>query len=236
MRFVKQSVEVRSREFQREYVLEMIEDAARTCYKSEDKKGPGSAERLVKNLIKLGHEAMLEHGPNLSMRFITDRGITHEIVRHRLFSFAQESTRYVKYDGEDMEFIFPEYLPASSVLLRHTWSFLDVLEYTDKNVVSEVERCILEAFLNAESSYRAGRHLGLQPQQIRDVLPTDTKSEIVVTGNIREWRHFFMLRCDKAAHPRMQLLAKQAFDKAYSLCDVVFEDIADKLKLADEIL
>lgn len=235
MRFVKQSVAVRSREFQRDYVLEQIEDAARTCYKSEDKKCQGSAERLVRSLIASGHEAMLEHGPNLSMRFITDRGITHEIVRHRLFSFAQESTRYVKYES-DIEFIFPEYFEDTSPLLRHAWSFSDVLEYTDTSRVSELERCILEAFLNAEASYRHGLHLGLKPQQIRDVLSTDVKSEIVVTGNIREWRHFFLLRLDKAAHPRMRLLAKLAFDEAYDLCDVVFEDIAEKLKLADEVL
>lgn len=235
MKFIRQSVEIRSKEFTNEYVLELIEDAARTCYKSEANKKPGSAERLVKNLISRGHEAMLEHGPSLSMRFITDRGITHEIVRHRLFSFAHESTRYVKYGqaGEDMEFILPEekgYITQPDKLLARSWHRIveSDSETADYFALPSIEQEVVSAFTGAEAHYRALLELGCQPQAARDVLPTDVKTEIVVTGNIREWRHFFTLRCDKAAHPRMQLLANTALELAFNRCPLVFADIVNQ--------
>lgn len=234
MKYVRQSAKIRSDEFQKEYVLQQIEDAARTCYKSEKNKGPGSAERMIKSLIARGHEAMLEHGPILSMRFITDRGITHEIVRHRLFSFAQESTRYVKYgrDGADMEFILPEYFPEDTPLIGRSIHGSDVGS-PFWNSLSPEEQLITGMCISCERKYTLGiLDLKLQPQQIRDVLTTNVKSEIVVSGNIREWRHFFKLRLEEDAHPRMRLLARQAFELAYGRCDVVFGDL---LSLADKL-
>lgn len=110
MKFIEPSFEIISDDFTRENVLTRIELSARTCYKSEDKICEGSAVRMLNNLIKRDHTAMIEHAPNLSVRFICDRGVTHEIVRHRLFSFAQESTRYVNYKNKGMQFILPEWI------------------------------------------------------------------------------------------------------------------------------
>ncbi len=187
-----------------------IEYAGRTCYKSEDKMTPESSEKFVKMLIGRGHHAMLEHAPAISMKFICDRGVSHEIVRHRLFSFAQESTRYCNYAGQEMEFIMPCWLES----------------------IDESPAKFVSLLSEAEAGYNTLIQYGKwTPQEARSILPNALKTEIVVTGNIREWRHFFTLRCAKEAHPQMQEVANMAFDLLYSQIPVLLQDIKDALKI-----
>lgn len=188
--------------------LQFIEQAARTCYKSEDKitDDGDSAKSLVKRLIKSGHEAMLEHS-SLSVKFVVDRGISHEIVRHRLFSFAQESTRYCNYSkgkfGSELTFIKP--------------CFWDVEDY---NMITWLAVCS-----GSETAYFNLLEEGATPQEARTVLPNSTATELVVTGNYREWRHFLKLRTDKAAHPQMRQVTIPLLKELREKIPIIFDDI-----------
>lgn len=185
--------------------LKKIELCGRVCYKSEDKITDDSAEEFVKRLIKNGHEAMIEHGDSITVKFVCDRGVSHEIVRHRLFSFAQESTRYCNYGKDDeITVINPGFWEKDSACYD-AWL----------NAVSEAEY----AYLKLTQEY------GATPQEARSVLPNSLKTEIIVTGNPREWRHFFKLRLDKAAHPNMKMVAWMAFVILNSKLPALFSDI-----------
>ena len=132
------------------------------------------------------------HAKRVMVRFICDRGVSHEIVRHRVMSFAQESTRYCNYSknkfGQELTFIEP------------AW------EFPSSNIVNTRER--FEAMLGeAEANYMELITLGFKPQEARAILPNALKTEIVVTGFIDDWKHFFELRCDSAAHPDIRKLA-----------------------------
>ncbi len=195
-------------------LLKRIEEAGRTCYKSEDKITEDSCIKFVENLIKRDHTAMLEFA-DLTMAFTCDRGVSHEIVRHRLFSFAQESTRYCNYTndkfGNELTFIEPCF-----------W-------YTSKNCRTDIDAQKYAQWENTmvicEYNYNTLIQQGATPQEARSVLPNSLKTEIVVKGNIREWRHFFKLRCSKAAHPQMREVALMALYMAHSAVPVVFDDI-----------
>lgn len=176
----------------REDIYGIIERAGRTAYKSEDKITEDSAVRFIQNIIKRGHESVLEHA-SISVRFITDRGVTHELVRHRLCAFTQESTRYCNYAGKDMLFIKPVFWYAGGK---------DEADYPE-NAYQEwyafMEMC--------ESKYNfLVKELNCLPQEARSVLPNSLKTEIVCTANVREWRHILTLRTSKAAHPQMRAL------------------------------
>lgn len=194
-----------------EAVLKKIEEIARVCYKSEDKITDGSAERMVRSLIRSGHEAMIEHY-SFSVKFIVDRGISHEIVRHRLCSFAQESTRYVNYtqetNGGEVNFIKPLYLQEES-----------------KGYDTWAKSCAI-----AEAAYFDLIKDGYKPEQARAVLPTSTKTELVVTTNLREWRNIFKLRCSKKAHPQIREVMLPLLYKLHSKIPVVFDDIWEMYK------
>lgn len=166
--------------------LEIIELAGRTCYKSENRITPGSAEKFVKMILDLGHETVIEH-LSASVRFITNRGVTHELVRHRLASYAQESTRYVRYNDENLKFIKPVWWnePSYSEEQKQHWT----------NAMEQTEKLYLEAIAKGD-----------KPEQAREILPNSVKTEIVVTANLREWRHIFELRCSKQAHPQIRSL------------------------------
>ena len=188
-------------------VYKTIEKVARTCYKSEDKITDTSAERMVKSLIKSGHEAMIEFF-DITVKFVTDRGVSHEIVRHRVASYAQESTRYCNYTndkfGNELTFIIP--------------SFLDEKEsYSYNRFVTHLEQ--------VENEYLILTQEGWKPEQARQVLPNALKTEINVKMNLREWRHFFNLRCHHTAHPDIKVLALELLEKFYALLPVVFEDL-----------
>lgn len=189
--------------------LKMIERGGRTCYKSEDKITDESARKFVKNLIKRGHEAMLEHA-SLSVKFICDRGVSHELVRHRLASFAQESTRYCNYSqdkfGNELTFIKPCF-----------WDDDDYNYIVWKTAMDDAESHYLEMICN-----------GASPQEARSVLPNSIKTEVIMTANYREWRHFFWLRAARKtgpAHPQMEELTVPLLKEVYNLIPDVFDDI-----------
>lgn len=184
--------------------LELIERAGRTCYKSEHRMAPGSAEKFVKMLVELGHEAVIEH-VHASVLFITNRGVTHELVRHRMASYAQESTRYVRYNGE-MEFIKP------------IW-------WNDATYSQEQKDHWFQAMQLSEDLYLKALELGDKPEQARELLPHSLKTEIVVTANLREWRHIFKLRCSNKAHPQIRMLMLDCLKGFVQEIPVVFDDL-----------
>ncbi|MCD6353639.1 MAG: FAD-dependent thymidylate synthase [Proteobacteria bacterium] len=189
--------------------LEIIEKAGRTCYKSEGKTGPGSAEKFAKMVVKQGHETVIEHAV-VSVRFITNRGVTHELVRHRLSSFSQESTRYVRYKG-GMEFIKPVWWNGWTEEERDAWE---------------------DTMRRAEATYKFLLEHGSRPEQAREVLPNSLKTEIVMTANLREWRNVFNLRCDRSAHPQIRFLMLDCLKGFTKEIPVIFDDLG-KRYLAD---
>lgn len=209
MKIIEQSYEILSLP---DDLLQMIEAAGRTCYKSEDKITPDSAVGFVTRMRDHGHHAMLEFG-DIIVRFITNRGVTHELVRHRLFSFAQESTRYVRYDGQ-MEFIRP------------VWCSDDVLsgDIMDPDMDLNENRW-LHSIYQSKQDYRYLINSGWRPEQAREVLPNSLKTEIVVKANIREWRHMFTLRTSKKAHPQIRALMLPLLTELKEKIPVVFDDI-----------
>lgn len=184
--------------------LKMIEKVARSCYQSQDKIKEDSDIRLIKSFMEATppHSAMLEF-EDITVRFITNRGVTHELVRHRLCSFAQESTRYVRYDG-DMEFIKPVW-----------WG-----DSTKDQQDSFVHFCKV-----IENHYKYFLASGWQPQQAREILPNALKTEINVKANVREWRHIFKLRCFKKAHPQIRALMVALLVDLRGKIPLVFDDI-----------
>lgn len=188
--------------------VKAIELAARTCYKSEDKITNESAAKMVAALVKRGHDAMIEHAC-ASVKVITDRGITHEFVRHRIASFAQESTRYVNYKAE-----------------KHGDGSIAFVKPLGMN--AEQENLWLMAMVAAENSYNAMIAAGCPPEVARDVLPTCTKTEMVITTNFREWRHFFRLRrlgTTGKPHPKMRALACLIWDSLIEQAGPIFDDL-----------
>ena len=196
--------------------LETIEQAGRTCYKSQDKITPDSAIKFVTTLRDKGHHAMIEFG-DMTVKFITNRGVTHEIVRHRMCSFAQESTRYVKYDGE-MEFIRP-------VWADERWTGMTYKKLAKFHDVKEPDLLWADACLKAEMSYKTLLDESWRPEQAREVLPNSLKTEIIVKANIREWRHIFSLRCSKNAHPQMRALMIPLLKECKERLPIIFDQI-----------
>lgn len=189
-----------------ETVLKRLEEIGRVCYKSEHRITDGSAAPFLRNIIKRGHEAVLEHC-SFSLKFICDRGVTHEIVRHRMASYCQESTRYCNYAneqfGRSITVIEPSYLEGKP----------------DEYMVWQ-SACNL-----AESDYFTLLDMGCTPQEARAVLPNSLKTELVMTANVREWRHFLKLRCAPSAHPQMREVALIALEKLHEAVPVLFDDI-----------
>lgn len=189
-------------------IIEKIERVGRVCYKSEDKIAPGTAAKFVEMLIKRGHEAMLEHA-GFSVKFIVDRGVSHELVRHRIASFAQESTRYCNYGKQnEITIITPSWLRK---------------ECSDAEFEGQQQWII--ALEQAEVSYLEMLGKGYTPQEARAVLPNSLKTEIVITANLREWRHIFKLRTADAAHPDMRHIMRPLCQELKMKVPVVFADI-----------
>lgn len=185
-------------------ILKRIEQIGRVCYKSEDKITDLSCCDFIKNIIKRGHESVLEHC-SFSVKFVCDRGISHEIVRHRLASYSQESTRYCNYSkdgfGNEITVIEPFFL-------------------------NEPEMSVWYDFcLQAEAAYFRLLKLGCTPQEARSVLPTSLKTELIMTANLREWRHFLKLRTSKNAHPQIRELAIPLLKDLQERIPFVFDDI-----------
>lgn len=221
MKLIEQSHEIL---FIPDNPLQMIELAGRTCYKSEDKITDGSAEKFVKMLRDRGHHAMLEFGV-IIVRFITNRGVTHELVRHRLCSFAQESTRYVNYGGKDMEFIFPVWLKNNCITESYTNGKGSNWSSCNKRCKERDCVAFICSLINAEADYNMLIGRNWKPQQAREVLPNALKTEIVVQANLREWRHIFKLRCSNAAHPQMSALMRPLLKEVQAKIPVLYDDI-----------
>jgi thymidylate synthase (FAD) len=199
-----------------EAILAKIERAGRTCYKSEDKITPESARKFVAECVKSGHHSVIEHH-NITVRIVTDRGVTHEIVRHRLAAYSQESTRYCNYSGDkfgsEITVILPVWFDGEAAKDRahqyEAWR-------------SGCQGCEHDYFLLLE--------LGQTPQEARSVLPNSLKTEIVMTANIREFRHFFTLRASPKSHPQMVALAADMLKGFRAAIPVLFDDIHPEVK------
>lgn len=187
-------------------ILKKIERIGRVCYKSEDKITDESSEKFISSIIARGHESVIEH-VNVSMRVICDRGVTHEIVRHRIASYSQESTRYCNYTndkfGKELTFIKPCFWEEDSENYK-VWE--NSMQEIEKNYFKMIEQ-------------------GATPQEARSVLPNSVKTEIVMTMNLREWRHFFKLRTSKAAHPQMREVAFMMLEELKNNIPLIFDDI-----------
>lgn len=187
-------------------ILRRIERAGRTCYKSEDRITDTSAREFVAMLVKRGHFAMLEHGGYVGVRIICDRGVTHEIVRHRIASYAQESTRFCNY---------------SKAKFGSEVTFVDARPHLPE----EAHTQWLGALADAEQQYLALLGRGVKPEIARSVLPNATKTEIVVTMNPVAWRHFFELRTAGAAHPQMREITRPMLAAFRTRIPVLFDDV-----------
>lgn len=205
MRVIKPSVEFIT-PFNGAAVMKRLEQCGRVCYKSEGLISEESAEKFLRGVITRGHEAVLEHC-SITVKFICDRGVSHEIVRHRLASYCQESTRYCNYGKEKFG-----------------------------NEITVIEPCYLErgtkaydrwrvACSDAEDAYFDLLEWGCSPQEARAVLPNSLKTEVIMTANIREWRHFLKLRTSEGAHPQIRELAAQVLTAFKAEMPVLFEDI-----------
>ncbi|MCM1578322.1 MAG: FAD-dependent thymidylate synthase [Ruminococcus sp.] len=190
-------------------ILKNIERCGRICYKSEDKITEDSAERFAAMILKSGHESVLEH-EKISVRIICDRGVSHEIVRHRIASYSQESTRYCNYSkdkfGNELTFIRPPFWQEGDERMK-LWEI---------------------AMEQAEKSYFALLAAGAKPEEARDVLPNSLKTEIAVTMDIREWRHFFKLRTNQRAHPQIRELTVPMLKDFRERVPVLFGDLEAK--------
>jgi thymidylate synthase (FAD) len=193
-----------------------------------------SSHKFVKMIRDKGHHAMLEFGGDITVRFITNRGVTHELVRHRLFSFAQESTRYVRYDGQ-MEFIRPVWLKdeikelpvyinyeeGKKLVQSHNGNF----KCGNLEVTTGELWCWLSVLRQCENQYKNLIDQGWRPEQAREVLPNSLKTEIVVKGNVRQWRHALKLRTSKKAHPQIRSLILPLLTELKEKVPIIFDDI-----------
>ncbi len=189
-------------------IMKRLELCGRVCYKSEGRITEGSAEKFLRGIIKSGHEAVLEHC-SFTVRFIVDRGVSHELVRHRLASFCQESTRYCNYSGEKFGSEITVIKPC-------------FLEYGTNAYLRWKEACS-----DAEDAYFDLLEWGCSPQEARAVLPNSLKTEVIMTANIREWRHFLKLRTAPGSHPQMREVATQLLEACKREMPVLFEDIKE---------
>ena len=189
-----------------ETILKKLELIGRICYKSEDNIKDNSSGEFISRIIRSGHESVIEH-EQLSVKVVCDRGVTHEIVRHRLASYSQESTRYCNYTkdkfGNELTFIKPCF-----------WSETD-----EKYLIWE------QTMLQLEETYARLIELGAKPEEARSILPNSLKTEIVITMNFREWRHFFKLRTSKMAHPQIREIACAILQKFKEELPILFDDI-----------
>lgn len=207
MRIIEPSIEVLD-ELDGYEILRKIERIGRVCYKSEEKITSESSKVFIGNILKGGHESVIEH-EKVSVRFICDRGVSHEIVRHRIASYSQESTRYCNYSkdkfGKEITVIKPLFWKEDSQEYK-VW---------------------YDGMLHSEQAYQQLIRMGAKPQEARSILPNSLKTEIVVTMNLREWRHFFKLRTAANAHPQMREIASMALDILKKEIPIIFDDIIE---------
>ena len=216
MKLIKSKVEILDN-INGEEVINKIAKVARTCYKSEDASTLEKDKRLVENLIKSGHEAMIEFF-DVTVKFTCDRGVSHELVRHRMASYAQESTRYCNYSkdkfGNELTFVIPSWWDNGTTIKKELFK---------------------EAWQHSEDTYRTLMASKVLPQEARAVLPNALKTEVNMKANLREWRHFFKLRCDAAAHPDIRVLALDLLKQMHNQIPIIFDDLYEEYREDDEV-
>ena len=205
MKVIKPSVEIID-VFDGLDVIRKLELCGRVCYKSEDKITDNSGYKFIQNIINRGHESVLEHF-SFSVKFICDRGVSHEIVRHRIASYSQESTRYCNYSKGDFN------------------GEITVIEPCFLVPGTEGYNLWYNACSSAEDSYFMMLNWGCSPQEARAALPNSLKTELVMTANLREWRHFLKVRTSRAAHPQMREVANLLLKELKQKVPVLFDDI-----------
>jgi thymidylate synthase (FAD) len=190
-------------------IIKHIERCGKVCYKSEDTIKDGSCNTFVKKILESEHESVVEHFA-VTVRFTCSRACSHQLVRHRMASYSQESQRYVNYSrgkfGSQITFIKP--LDFETMTTEQQFKYKIALEDSEK------------AYLNLISA-------GLKPQQARGILPNDTKTEVVTTMNLRSWRHFFKLRTDKHAQLEIRTLANKLLTEFKTNIPVIFDDLGE---------
>lgn len=205
MKIIEASVEL-AQDIDAEEIMKHIERAGRVCYKSESRISDNSAEKFIANIIKSGHESVIEH-VSLTFKIICDRGVTHEIVRHRLASYSQESSRFCNYSGDkfgnELTFIKPCFWQEGD---ENYLLWKETLELAEKNYLKMIKN-------------------GARPEQARSILPNSLKTEIFMTANLREWRHFLKLRCSPKAHPQMREVALKIGKILKENLPIIFSDI-----------
>lgn len=179
--------EIKIKKFDGLQIMKNIEEACRTCYRSENLITEDSYKKLIKNCLERGHESVLEH-EKITIRMCCDIGVYKDLTRHRFGSFSIESTRYCNY-GKDkynnnIKFIQPVYYD-NDLKKSKLWA---------------------DTMLNIEENYMKMAAIGATSDELRMLLPHSTAAEVVMTCNIREWRHILSLRCSKAAHPSIRQL------------------------------
>lgn len=207
MKIIQPQVYIESDISERDAIM-LIERAGRVCYKSENKIKMDSAETFIRNILKRGHESVIEH-VSVTVRVICDRGVSHEIVRHRIASYSQESTRYCNYSddkfGNEITVIMPCFFESIDDSYKYSVWY--------------------NSCKHAEDAYNILISKGASPQEARSVLPNSLKTEMFVTMNLREWRHFFRLRCSLAAHPQMRQIANMILNQFRHRFPLFVEDI-----------
>jgi thymidylate synthase (FAD) len=194
-------------------LLQNLELAGRTCYKSEDKITKDSAVGFMRRILASGHHSVIEHA-FLTVRFVCDRGVTHELVRHRLASYSQESTRYANYSKD-------KFGSEITVIRPIFWK-----PETEAYIAWE------KAMQRAEDAYFELLSQGARPQEARSVLPNSLKTEIVMTANLREWRHVIALRAQKAAHPQIREIMLPLLVELKDRLPVIFDDLYEEFEAA----
>lgn len=198
-------------------LTKVIEQAIRVCYKSEDRIEEGSDIKIIQNILTNNHESCLEHG-SISVRFICDRGVTHELVRHRLAAYSQESTRYCNYGKGKF---------GSEITVIEPFFFVDIVHHPDMDGRPSMYDLWELSCKVSEEVYLDMLNAGAKPQEARSILPNSLKTEIVMTANPREWRHVFKMRTSSAAHPQIRQIMCPLLVEFRKKWPILFSDVGD---------
>lgn len=205
MKIIKPSAEILD-DLDATSILKKLELCGRICYKSEDKITNESAVKFINSILKNGHESVIEHF-SLTVKFIVDRGVSHEIVRHRIGSYSQESTRYCNYSQDKFE---------------NEITVIEPLFFDESSSEYKIWKNSCE---QSEKSYFDLLSKGVTPEQARTVLPNSLKTELIKTANLRSWRHFLKLRTAENAHPQIREVSRILLSKLFFKLPTIFQDI-----------
>lgn len=227
MRLIRPSACIMQHSQKYEDAVEIIAEASAQCYNKVLPDAFDEREKYILGRLKSGHESIIEHA-SVSVKFTVDRGVTHELVRHRLCAFTQESTRYCDYDGEreggEVKFIIPEWCKTLQPGVYREEEELDscMMHYPEE------ESVFFWSLIQAERNYKRLRNFGWKPEQARAILPNAVKANIIVTANMREWRHIFKLRAlgmTGRPHPQMLEVMVPLLEEFETTYPVFFADL-----------